>query len=125
MFHQLHYLQDRSSNLSEYANRLWCINVFGETGYWEVWAMYEEGAFARDSDSSLVFNTCYPNTMDSMTEQQQQGWIFYQLEKSQLGYTVSVTPQDRFITLVTCGDTHAASERGSRLYFFLRWVGNN
>lgn len=125
MFHQLHYVQNRASELSEYANRLWCINTYGETGYWEVWAMYEEGAFSNPNNSSLVYNTCYPNKMDSMSEQEQQGWIFYQFEKTELGFKPSVTPRDRFMTLVTCGDTHADSERGSRLYFFLRWVGGN
>ena len=125
MFHQLHYIQNRSSELSTYANRLWCINAYGETGYWEVWAMYEEGTFANANDSSLVYNTTYPRTMESMSEQELQGWIFYQLDNSELNYKINVSTEDRFMTVVTCGDTHAASEKGSRLYFFLRWVSGN
>lgn len=127
MLHQLHYVQDHyARNFSTYQNRLWCINTYGVTGYWEVFSMYEEGAFSNPDNSSLLYNTCYPASMDVMSDTQIEAWIQYQQNKSQLNYTVEdVTPRDRFMTIVTCGDTHAASEKGSRLYFFLRWVSNN
>ena len=63
--------------------------------------------------------------MEAMSEMEQQGWIFYQQGKTELSYSCSVTTEDIFITLVTCGDTHAASEQGSRLYIFLRLVGRD
>lgn len=126
MLHQLHYIQDNyARNFDTYKNRLWCINAYGTTGYWEVWSMYEEGAFKNANDSSLVYNTCFPSTMGAMSETQVEAWIQYQQNKSQLNYHVDVTTDDTFITIVTCGDTHYASELGSRLYFFLRWVSGN
>lgn len=125
MFHQLHTVQDRKARLNEYANRVWYLSAFGESGYWEVWALYEEGAFKSEWDSSLFYNTNWPNVFDSFTEEEKQAWIDYQLERTELGFTPYVTTEDRFMTLVTCGDTHAASNYGSRLYVFLRWVGSN
>ncbi|MCR5611890.1 MAG: sortase [Clostridiales bacterium] len=125
MFHQLHFIQDRSEELNEYENRLWYINVYGESGWWEVWAMYEEGAFPRDSMSSRLYNLCWPATYDAKNDEERQAWIDYQLERNQLGYTVEVGLGDRFMTLYTCGDTHQDSEKGAALYFFLRWVGRN
>ena len=125
MFHQLHKVQNNAGSLKSYSDRLWAINTYGQTGYWEVWAMYEEGAFRDASMSSQLYNTCWSSGYDSKSEQEKQAWIDYQLRRNKLGYTVSVTTQDRFMTLVTCGDTHADAAKGSRLYFFLRWVGND
>ncbi len=125
MFHELHHIQDSASKLGEYKNRVWCINTYGQTGYWEVWAMYEEGAFRRAEDSSQYFNTCWPYTFNAMNEQDRQGWLEYQLGKNTLDFDASVCTNDRFMTLVTCGDNHYDAKLGARLYFFLRWVGND
>ena len=125
MFHQLHKVQDNASSLSRYSDRLWAINTYGQTGYWEVWAMYEEGAFKDASNSSQMYNTCWPNGFNSKTDDEKQAWIDYQLRKSKLNYTVNVSTQDRFMTLITCGDSHADAQKGARLYFFLRLVGND
>ncbi|MBO4849148.1 MAG: sortase [Clostridia bacterium] len=125
MFHQLHDLQNGKAKLKTFKNRIWCINTYGQTGYWEVWAMYEEPAFRRAEDSSQYYNANWPNTFNALNEQEKQAWINYQLRKSELGYSVNVTTSDRFMTLITCGDDHAASQKGARLYFFLRWVGND
>ncbi len=125
MFHQLHKVQDSASKLKTYANRVWAINTYGQTGYWEVWALYEEPGFSNPNKSSQMYNTCWPNTFNALNEQDKQKWINYQQKKNKLGYTVNVTTEDRFMTLVTCGDTHAEAQRGSRLYIFLHWVGND
>ena len=125
MFHQLHDIQNNKSKLMNLKNRLWCINAYGETGYWEVWAMYEEGRFSDPSKSSLYYNTCWPNGFDGKTDSEKQAWINYQQKKNQLGFTVNVSVKDRFMTLSTCGDSHSDSAYGARLYFFLRWVGGN
>ena len=125
MFHQLHNVQNNAGTLSSYSDRLWAINTYGVTGYWEVWSMYEEGAFKDASMSSQMFNACWPAGYNGKTEQEKQAWIDYQQRHSKLNYTVNVTTQDRFITLITCGDSHADSAKGARLYFFLRWVGND
>ncbi len=125
MFHQLHKVQDNAGTLRTYSDRLWPINTYGQTGYWEVWAMYEEGAFKDPDDSSQMFNTCWPYGFNRKTEEEKQAWIDYQLKRNKLGYTVNVTTKDRFLTLVTCGDSHADAAKGARLYFFLRLVGND
>lgn len=123
MFHQLHNIQNNKKELSTYKNRVWRINAYGETGWWEVWAMYEEGRFKKAEDSSLYYNTNWPKTFDSLSKTQKKDWIDYQLAKSELDISVKVYPEDRFMTLVTCGDSHADSAYGARLYIFLRWVG--
>lgn len=125
MFHQLHKIQNNKSKLSTFKNRVWCVNTYGETGYWEIWAMYEEGRFASASQSSQYYNTNFPNGFDSMSTSQKQAWIDYQLKRTELGYTVNVSTEDRFMTVTTCGDNHSDSAYGARLYFFLRWVGGN
>ncbi|MBO6060861.1 MAG: class B sortase, partial [Clostridia bacterium] len=125
MFHQLHKVQNNKSSLKTYRDRVWAINTYGATGYWEVWSLYEEPAFSDPSKSSQYFNTCFPGRYESKTEQEKQEWIDYQQRKSELGYTVNVTTKDRFMTLLTCGDSHADSAKGSRLYIFLRWVGED
>lgn len=125
MFHELHLIQDRCEELNEYENRLWYINVYGESGWWEVWAMYEEGPFPREYMSSRLYNLCWPATYNSMTDEERLEWINYQLERNQLGYEVEVGLNDRFMTLYTCGDTHKDALKGAALYFFLRWVGRN
>lgn len=125
MFHQLHNIQDSASNLKKYENRVWCINTYGQTGYWEVWAMYEEGAFSNPDKSSQLYNTCWPNTFNAMSEKERQAWIDYQLKRNKLKYDAEVCTNDRFMTIVTCGDNHYDAQKGARLYFFLRWVGND
>ena len=125
MFHELHDVQNRCDDLIEYENRLWYINVYGQSGWWEVWAMYEEPAFKNAEDSSQYYNTCWPNTFNVLSDEEKQAWIEYQLGKNELGYSVRVSIEDRFMTIVTCGDSHQDAKRGARLYFFLRWVGSN
>ncbi|MBO4384951.1 MAG: sortase [Clostridia bacterium] len=125
MFHELHVIQDRSETLNDYENRVWYINVYGESGWWEVWAMYEEGAFPNEYMSSRLYNLNWPLTYDRKTDEQKLEWIMYQLERNQLGYEVQVVLEDRFMTLYTCGDDHIAALKGAALYFFLRWVGGN
>ena len=125
MFHQLHKVQDNKSSLKTFKDRVWAINTYGVTGYWEVWALYEEPAFKSADQSSQYYNTNYPNTFDKLTDAEKQEWIDYQLERTELKYSVPVTIRDRFMTLVTCGDHHSDSAYGARLYIFLRWVGND
>ena len=125
MFHQLHKVQDNRNGLKTYRNRVWPINTYGVTGYWEVWALYEEPSFSDPSKSSQYYNTCFPGKYDSMSDAEKQAWIDYQLERSELSFTPNVTIKDRFMTLLTCGDSHADSAGGARLYVFLRWVGED
>lgn len=125
MFHQLHDVQDRGEELNTYSNRLWYINAYGKSGWWEVWSLYEEPAFAKPSDSSQYYNTCWPNGFNVLSEAERQAWIDYQIERTELGYTVDVSTGERFMTLLTCSDAHSDSKLGARLYIFLRFVGSN
>ena len=47
-------------------------------------------------------------------------WIAYQQDRTQLSYQVDVDTTDRFVTVCTCADLHVESDKGGRLYFFLR-----
>ncbi len=122
MFHQLHLIQNQyAPDYGEFRNRIWTVNLFGETHYWEVFAMYEEKP-AKPEESSQYYNCNYNYTMDSMSEEEIRAWIAYQLERSELDYTIHVTEKDRFMTVLTCSDAHWESNQGGRLYFFLRMM---
>lgn len=123
MLHELHLVQDElSAEYGTFANRVWTVNAYGQTHRWEVFAMYEETP-GSEEESSQLYNTSFYNKMDEMTEDEIQTWIDYQLERNELDYEVHVTPDDYFMTVVTCGDRHVDSENGARIYFFLRLVG--
>lgn len=122
MLNNLHLIQDKyAKDYDVFANRIWTINLFGETHLWEVFAMYEEKP-DKPEDSSLYYNCNYAHTMDAMTDEEIEEWIRYQQERTELGYQLPVTAEDSFVTILTCSDTHAESERGGRIYFFLRRV---
>ena len=125
MLHDLHKIQDRySGNFSVFKNRVYAINLFGETAYYEVFSMYEEKP-SDPSGSSLYYNCNYNYTMEKMSESDILLWITRQNNRTQLNYTVACDPSDRFVTLVTCADTHEESNLGGRLFFFLRRVSGN
>lgn len=120
MLHDLHKLQDRhASGYNVFKNRIWTVNVYGETHYWEVFAMYEEKP-SKPWESSQYYNTNYNYTMDSLNNEEILEWIDYQIERTELNYTIHVTENDQFMTLLTCSDYHWESELGGRIYFFLR-----
>lgn len=101
MLHQLHKIQDEyAPTYGEFKNRLWTLNLFGETHTWEVFAMYEEKP-ASAEQSSQYYNCNYPQTMESMTSEQISEWISYQQARTELDYSVHVTPNDRFLTVLT------------------------
>lgn len=122
MLHQLHKIQNEyAPTYGEFKNRLWTLNLFGETHTWEVFAMYEEKP-ASAEQSSQYYNCNYPQTMESMTSEQISEWITYQQARTELDYSIHVTPNDRFLTVLTCADQHWESNLGGRIYFFLRMV---
>ena len=122
MLHDLHTIQDKyAKSYSTYSNRLWTINLYGETHLYEVFSMYEEKPASANA-SSLYYNCNYNYTMDTMSDTAIRSWIKYQTTRTELNYTVDVDTSDRFITVVTCADLHSESEKGGRIYFFLRQV---
>ena len=87
ILNHLHVIQDYyAPYYSDYRQRLWWLNIWGETGLYEVFSMYEQKS-ASYAESSLHTDL-----------------------------------DDRFVTVCTCADTHAESDRGGRIYYFLRRV---
>lgn len=122
MLNQLHLIQDKyAKTYDEFENRVWYINLYGETHLWEVFAMYEEKPNSP-SQSSQYYNCNYDQTMDAMTDEEILQWIEYQQQRSELNYKVHVTEKDYFVTVLTCADQHWESNQGGRIYFFLRRV---
>jgi hypothetical protein len=50
-------------------------------------------------------------------------WIKIQTTRSEKKLDVAVTPEDTFLTILTCGDEHDSATAQSRLYIFLKAVG--
>ena len=120
ILNHLHVIQDNyAPYYSEYSERLWTLNFWGETGIYEVFSMYEQKS-ASYNESYLYYNTNYSRSMNKMSVEEIQKWIDHQNENTDLDYTVHVDPDDWFATVLTCADTHAESDRGGRIYFFLR-----
>jgi alpha-tubulin suppressor-like RCC1 family protein len=149
MFHQLHHIQEYNlgntkcagrnckdgqneltnalPDLKTYKGRVFTISIYGDESQWEVFSMYETPADSKENDGpsndQLYYNTWFPpeeNWRDSPEEVQK--WIDTQLEKSEIDFGVTPTPDEKFVTLFTCGNEHEDSNRGSRLYFFLHKV---
>lgn len=147
MFHELHHVQEvnlgktncayskckaelNKATLPDFSTvegRTWDISAYGIDAQWEIFAMYEVDA--KESAKTLIYNTWYPVATDSsgytfvpknaaeITE-----WYEKQISRSQYDFGVSVTPQDQFMTIYTCGDNHDSDDAQSRLYFFLKQV---
>lgn len=143
MFHELHHVQEVNlgktncaykkcnteldknvlPDFSTVEGRTWDISVFGVDAQWEIWAMYE--VKANESAKTLYYNTWYPSTKYAFQPKNAsdvQEWIDYQLGRSDYSFGVSVTPEDQFMTLYTCGDNHDSDTAQSRLYLFLKQV---
>ncbi len=122
MLNQLHLIQDKyAKTYDKFENRVWYINLYGETHLWEVFSMYEEKP-KSPSQSSQYYNCNYDQTMDAMTDEEILQWIEYQQQRTELNYQIHVTEKDYFVTVLTCADQHWESNQGGRIYFFLRRV---
>lgn len=114
MLNGLHKLQDKKEDLKTQKNRTFSIDWFTLTS-WEVFALYE----TQDNEpkSTLEYNTHHLANKSAAEVQQ---WIDTQKGRSEIDLGVNVSPDDYFITLVTCGDNYDYDTAQSRLYFFLR-----
>ncbi len=125
ILNHLHVLQDYyAPYYSDCRQRSWYLNIWGDTGLYEVFSMYEQKS-ASYAESSLYYNTNYPQSMNNLTVTDIKKWIDFQNANTQLDYTLHVDPDDTFVTVVTCADTHAESDRGGRIYFLLRRVNGH
>lgn len=120
-FHHLHSLQNYLKACKNRGAALpdltFNISLFG---YWEwqVFAMYETGE--NEPQYTYIYNRstgCF---------NQVQKWIDTQLEKSEIDFGVEVSRDDRFLTLITCGDYYHSSnpDAQNKLYIFLKYVGD-
>lgn len=141
MFHQLHHIQEYNlgkttcayskcknpdltnaglPDLKTYKGRIFDISIYGVEAKWEVFAMYETPL--KEPGETLSYNTWFhPNKYWKNTNEEIQKWIDTQIEKSEIDFGVKPTPDETFITILTCGNEHDSSE-GARLYFFLHKV---
>ena len=142
MFHELHHIQEKTlgystcqvskstdcqrcsrvisssvPDLKTAANRIWQIPLYGYN-QWEVWAMYE--VKANEPSSTLSYNTQHLATSSASTI---QTWINTQKSRSEVDFGTSVSTNDVFLTIYTCGTNYDSSTANSRLYFFLKAVG--
>lgn len=143
MFHPLHHIQEYnmgsatcayekcSASLANaglpdfktYKGRIWTVNIYGVEAQWEIFSMYESTKDATYEE--LEYNTWYPpkkNWLDS--EEKIQKWINTQLDNSDYDFGASVSPNDTFLTVYTCGNEHKDSSGGhfARLWYFLHKI---
>ncbi|MDL2235990.1 sortase [Christensenellaceae bacterium OttesenSCG-928-L17] len=117
MFHELHKIQNNKSNLSTRANRVFKVRLFGYREF-EVFALYETSD--NESEKTLQYNT--KHLSGEIKESEVKEWIDYQKSRSEIKdiVNVSVSTEDFFLTLITCGDDHDYPTAQSRLYIFLK-----
>lgn len=139
MFHQLHHLQE--FNLGEatcvhkkycgkelkdlpdfnvYADRVWTVNLYGVETRYEIFAMYETKAGCSIEDT-LYDNAWWGNHKKS-SEAEVTEWVNKQIGLSEFKFDTTVTAEDTFLTVFTCGNEHADANENARLYFFLKRV---
>lgn len=155
MFHELHHIYNKALGLSNcmfekcgksisadvpdlktYQGRVWDLNILGEEGLWEVFAVY---ATTEETDTDDNLDTLYENfwwvsgktgwsdqlntfyTEQKKTPEQVRAWIDKQISKSEVDLGVKVGDDDKLLTVLTCGTNRSSG--GERLYYFLHKVG--
>lgn len=120
---KIYLTKEELPNFENSKDRIWYISIFGITGKWEIWSMYETPP--NDSKETLYYNT-WINTKEKkyeLTEETEiNKWIIYQVDRSQYDFNVKPTVNDQFITLKTCGCQYNEEQNESMLYFFLRKI---
>jgi len=139
MFHQLHHIQEFNlgesncvhekhcgkelvdlPNLNNYAERVWTVNLYGVETRYEIFAMYETKA-GCDISETLYDNVWWGDLRPS-DKAGVQKWIDKQLSLSEMQFDTTVTTEDTFLTIFTCGNEHSDASKNARLYFFLKRV---
>ena len=139
MFHQMHHLQE--FNLGEttcmhkkycgkeltdlpdfntYANRVWTINLYGVETRYEIFAMYETKAGCSIEDT--LYDNAWWGSHKKSTEAEITEWLNKQIGLSEFKFDTTVTAEDTFLTVFTCGNEHDDANKNARLYFFLKRV---
>lgn len=118
-FHHLHSLQNaiisKATNGKASGTYRFNISMFGYWD-WQIFAMYETGA--NEPASTYQYNRS-ANCGNAVST-----WAATQLAKSEVDFGVSVSDNDRFMTLITCGDVYYTDASvQNKLYIFLKYVG--
>ena len=127
-FHHLHSMQNGAKyyhNRGELISKVnagdytFNISIFGWYR-WQVWAVYEVGPY--ESESTFEYAT-HPSC-DATGGRTIQDWIYTQKNRSEMDFNVTVTPDDQFLTLYTCGDKYERNSDTSEahLYVFLKRI---
>ncbi len=156
MFHDLHHIYDKNlgrttcmyekcgaelgadlPDLKTYKGRVWDLNILGEEGLWEIFAVYATTKDTEKTNIDTLYNniwfdtdeddwgwsdkldTLYTNKVRSKDDI--RAWIDSEIGKSEIDLGVQVGTNDKLLTIVTCGTD--SSKAGERLYFFLHKVG--
>jgi len=126
-FHHLHSLQNGAKYYygrgavvtSDYTYPNIRITMFGRYK-WQIWAIYECGP----SEPAFTFEyATNPSCGTSTPGKTVQEWINFNMAKSEVRFGVSVSPDDQFMTLYTCGDKYERTDESeSHLYVFLKLI---
>lgn len=144
MFHQLHHIQEFNlgqtkcsetkycgmelkdlPDLQIYSNRVWTLDFCGQESRWEIFAMYESEPTGDKAYKLFLDNIWWPYGDDSYKKDSDeliQAWIDKQIGLSEVQIDTTVTTEDRYLTVFTCGNEHSDANEWSRLYYFLKKV---
>ena len=144
MFHELHHIYDynKGESICTYrkcddeltsalpklgADSPWTITVsyLEEEHTYQLFSIYHTEA-GCDIYATLYDNVWWPGegkrNYTKNTTEKVQAWINKQLKNSEIDLGVTVTTEDNFLTLYTCGTEKADSDRNARLYFFFKAI---
>ncbi len=124
-------------DLKTYQGRVWDLNILGEEGLWEVFAVYATTQKTEKTNIDTLYENIWFDTQEKdwgwsdkldtlytekvRSQDQIRAWIDKQIEKSEIDLGVKVGTSDKLLTIVTCGTD--SSKAGERLYYFLHKVG--
>lgn len=111
--------KEKMPNFENKEDRIWYISIYGITGKWEVWAMYETTIYEK---AETVYYNIWDNSYNFNDKDQINEWINNQIERSQYKFGTIPDVNDQFLTIFTCGCKYYEYENEARLYFFLRKI---
>lgn len=106
-------------NFNNRDDRFWYVSIYGITGKWEVFSMYETPV--DEDGNTFIYNT-WINKDDFKDIDNIYKWINYQIKRSDYNFGTIPSVDDQFLTIYTCSCKYYDESNESRLYFFLRQI---
>ena len=106
-------------NFENNEDRIWYVSLYGITGKWEVFSMYETDV--DESPETIYYNT-WDNGYDFKDSNSIYEWINNQISRSDYDFGTIPNVNDQFLTVFTCSCQYYDEENESRLYYFLRKI---